>query len=82
MSRNKVDELTRHAVAQVQKLAKDQGFKRLPDEKAFMDDLSGEDDGIEAEDRVHRCRAFATAVGVDADIGGEHGAERFQVAAA
>ena len=45
MSRNKVDELTRHAVAQVQKLAKDQGFKRLPNEKAFMDELSGEDDG-------------------------------------
>ena len=45
MSRNKVDELTRHAVAELQKLAKDQGFKRLPDEKAFMDELSGEDDG-------------------------------------
>ena len=44
MSRDKVDELTRHAVAQVQKLAKDQGFKRLPAEKAFMDELSGEDD--------------------------------------
>ena len=47
MSRNKVDELTRHAVAQVQKLAKDQGFKRLPNEKAFMDELSGEDDDDE-----------------------------------
>ena len=45
MSRNKVDELTRDAVSQLQKLAKDQGFKRLPDEKAFMDELSGEDDG-------------------------------------
>ena len=47
MSRNKVDELTRHAVAELQKLAKDQGFKRLPDEKAFMDELSGEDDDDE-----------------------------------
>jgi hypothetical protein len=28
MSRDTVDELTRHAVAQVQKLAKEQGFLR------------------------------------------------------
>lgn len=44
MSRDKVDELMQDAVRQLQKLAKDQGFKRLPDEKAFMDELSGEDD--------------------------------------
>ena len=45
MSQDKVDELMQDAVRQVQKLAKDQGFKRLPDEQAFMDELSGEDDG-------------------------------------
>ena len=56
MSRDTVDELTRHAVAQVQKLAKEQGFKRLPDEKAFMDELSGEDDGP----RIIVCRRFTT----------------------
>ena len=45
MSRNKVDELVWDAVRQAQRLAKDQGFKRQPDQKAFMDDMSGEDDG-------------------------------------
>jgi len=44
MIRDKVDDLMRDAVAQLQNLAKDQGFKRLPDEKTFMDELSGEDD--------------------------------------
>ncbi len=36
-----------HALRKLQALAKADGFKHLPDEKAFMDELSGEDDGIE-----------------------------------
>ena len=36
-----------HALRKLQTLAKANGFKRLPDEKAFMDELSGEDDSIE-----------------------------------
>lgn len=36
-----------HGLRKVQELAKANGFKRLTDEKAFMDELSGEDDGIE-----------------------------------
>lgn len=35
------------ALRKLQALAKANGFKRLPDEKAFMDELSGEDDVIE-----------------------------------
>lgn len=46
MTTDKLHELQLHAVRQVQALAKAQGFKSMPDEKAFMDDLSGEDDGI------------------------------------
>lgn len=42
MSADKLDELQLHAVRQLQALAKADGFKRLIDEKAFMDDLSGE----------------------------------------
>lgn len=42
MSRDKIDDLLLDAVRKLQKLAKEHGFKRLPDEKAFMDDLSGE----------------------------------------
>ncbi len=36
-----------HGLRQVQELAKANGFKRLPDEKAFMDELSGENADIE-----------------------------------
>lgn len=42
MSMDKLHELQLHALHKVQALAKANGFKRLPDEKAFMDDLSGE----------------------------------------
>lgn len=46
MTTDKLHELQLHAVRQVQELAKAQGFKSMPNEKAFMDELSGEDDGI------------------------------------
>ena len=39
-------------------------------------------DGIEAEDRLRRCRTLAAAVGMDADVGRQHRAERLHVAAA
>ena len=45
-SMDKLHELQLHAVRQIQALAKADGFKRLPDEKAFMDDVSGESDFI------------------------------------
>lgn len=41
-SMDKLHELQLYALRQLQALAKADGFKRLPDEKAFMDDLSGE----------------------------------------
>ena len=47
MSTDKLHDLQLHALRRAQALAKANGFKRLPDEKAFMDELSGEDDGIE-----------------------------------
>lgn len=43
-----------HALRKLQALAKADGFKHLPDEKAFMDELSGEDNGIEVIIRVGR----------------------------
>ena len=39
-------------------------------------------DGIEADHRLQRCRPLAAAVGVDADVGCKHCAERFHVAVA
>ena len=39
-------------------------------------------DGIEAEDRLQGCRTLAAAVGMDADIGRQHRAQRLHVAAA
>lgn len=36
-----------HGLRKVQELAKANGFKRLQDDKTFMDELSGEDDDIE-----------------------------------
>lgn len=47
MSTDKLHDLQFHALRRLQALAKANGFKRLPDEKAFMDELSGENDGIE-----------------------------------
>lgn len=42
MTTDKLHELQLHALRQIQELAKADGFKRLPDEQAFMDELSGE----------------------------------------
>lgn len=42
MTTDKLHELQLHALRQIQELAKADGFKRLIDEKAFMDDQSGE----------------------------------------
>lgn len=45
MTTDRLHDLQLHALRRVQALAKANGFKRLPDEKAFMDELSGEDAG-------------------------------------
>lgn len=42
MTTDKLHELQRHALRQIQEMAKADGFRRLSDEKAFMDELSGE----------------------------------------
>ena len=42
MTTDKLHELQLHALRQIQELAKADGFKRLPDEQAFMDELSWE----------------------------------------
>ena len=42
MTADKLHELQLYALRQIQELAKADGFKRLSDEKAFMDELSGE----------------------------------------
>lgn len=47
MSTDKLHDLQLHALRNLQALAKANGFKCQPDEKAFMDELPGEDDGIE-----------------------------------
>lgn len=46
MTTDKLHDLQLHALRRVQALAKANGFKRLPDEKAFMDDLSEESEVI------------------------------------
>lgn len=46
-TQNPILALQLHALHKVQELAKADGFKRLADEKAFMDELSGEGDDIE-----------------------------------
>ena len=51
MTNDKLHDLQLHALRKLQALAKANGFKRLPDEKAFMDELSGEDDDIEVSFR-------------------------------
>jgi hypothetical protein len=42
MTTDRLHDLQLHALRKVQALAQTNGFKRLPDEKAFMDELSGE----------------------------------------
>jgi hypothetical protein len=42
MNRSNVDDPMLRGVRQLQKLAKEQGFKRMTDQKVFMDELSGE----------------------------------------
>ena len=42
MTTDKLYELQLHALCTAQALAKADGFKRLPDEKVFMDELPGE----------------------------------------
>lgn len=42
MTEDKRYELQLHALRKVQELVKADGFKSMPDEKAFMDELSGE----------------------------------------
>lgn len=44
MAQDKPHQLPLDAIRQLQELAKAQGFRSMPDEKAFMDELSGEDD--------------------------------------
>lgn len=46
MNRGNVDNPMLQGVQQLQKLAKEQGFKRMTDETAFMDELSGEQAGV------------------------------------
>lgn len=46
MTTDKLHDLQIHSLRRLQALAKADGFKRLPDEKAFMDDLSGEPEVI------------------------------------
>lgn len=52
-SQNQILDLQLHALHKVQDLARADGFKRMADEKAFMDELSGEDCDMEiiARDR-------------------------------
>lgn len=45
MAQDKPNQLPLEAIRQMQERAKAQGFRSMPDEKAFMDELSGENDG-------------------------------------